>query len=134
MGFVSAPIQNFIGQGITFPLQLVKGAAPLLSGFDLIKSSIYTILSWQIGTRFLLTEFGSLVKQLLEEPTDADTANTLNIFVVDAIRQWEPRVEKVSCTMIIKSPTEIDLQITYQILGTQQPDSFVFPYFTTIIY
>lgn len=134
MGFVSSPIQNFIGQGITFPLQLVNGAAPLLSGFDLIKSSIYTILSYQIGTRFFLTQFGSLIKKLLEEPNDADTANTLNIFVVDAISQWEPRVEKINCTMIIKSPTQIDLQITYQILGTQQPNSFVFPYFTTIIY
>lgn len=134
MGFVAAPIQNFIGQGIIFPLEIVNGSSPLRSGFDLLQSSITTILSWKLGRRFLLTQFGSALDQLLEEPNDASTANDINIFVVDAVSQWEQRVEKVSSVLIVKSQTEIDVEVTFQIKGTQTPLSFVFPFYTKLIY
>lgn len=126
-------LQNFIGQGITLPLILVKGKPQLKSGFDLIKSSIITILSWRIFTRFFLKEFGSQIDQLLEEPNDQILEDTVRVFVIDAVQKWEPRITIIQ-TNLFRTDTTMDLTITCQILNTKSEETFTFPFYKKIIY
>ena len=67
MGFVTKELGDFLGKGITFPIKLTNGRAPLESGFELIKASIIMILSWEYGKRFFLSEFGSKLNQLIQQ-------------------------------------------------------------------
>ena len=126
--------QSFVGQGITLPLKLVNGKPPLESGFELIRSSIIMILSWKYGSRFFLGEFGSKLHLLLEEPNDDILQETIEVFVIDAITNWDPRIELVES--IIERPNEstINLTITYKILNTKKEDTFTFPFYRKIIY
>lgn len=65
-------IQNFIGNGMIFPVTVTaNGNVPIYSGFELIHSSIRVIVGWVFGTRFFLAEFGSRLEDLLEEQNDA---------------------------------------------------------------
>jgi phage baseplate assembly protein W len=127
-------ISNFIGNGITFPFQLVNGTLPLYSGFELIRSSLITILSWPLGKRFFLAEFGSNLYNLLEEPNDDILKDLIRIFVIDAIAKWEPRIELVDLSLQRTTDISIDLTLTYKILAIKKEDTFTFPFYKKIIY
>lgn len=134
MALEQIQIQNFIGQGITLPLKLVNGRPSLESGFDLIRSSIVMILSWDYGRRFFLAEFGSRLNELIEEPNDKILEDLIKVFVVDAIGRWESRVEIVSTKMVRNTDVSIDLTITYKIINIKREDTFTFPFYKKIIY
>lgn len=129
-------INNFIGQGIIFPIELVNGATPLESGFELIRSSIITILTWRYGTRFFLGEFGSKLHLLLDEPNDQILQETIKAFVIDAITNWDSRIQ-LGDVVTVRDPSTsdtINMTVTYEILNTKLVDSFTFPFYSKIIY
>lgn len=134
MNIQTEPIQNFIGQGIVLPIELVNGRPPLESGFKLLRSSIMNILSWDYSNRFFLNEFGSLVSQLLEEPNDSALEEVIRVFVIQAIENWEPRVELSNATINRGSETSINITVTYKIVNTKKEDTFTFPFYKKIIY
>lgn len=134
MGFNPIPVQDFIGSGITFPIQLQNGKAVVDSGFNLIRASIKTILSFQVGTRFFLAEFGSRIEELLEEPNDEILRNLINTFVIDAVTKWEKRVSTISTSIDSISDEQINIQIIYQILNSNTVDNFIYPFYKNIIY
>lgn len=135
MPFQSQPVQNFIGNGLIFPIQLSKGKPILVSGFPLIEASIRTILSFTIGNRFMLGEFGSLLEELIEEPNDEILENLINTYVIDAVKQWEQRVVQISVQLINDRDTgSINLSITYQVVNSSSPQNFIYPFYTNIIY
>lgn len=132
MGFNPQPVQDFIGQGLAFPLQLLNGAAQVSSGFDLIRSSIKNILAFSVGDRFFLGEFGSRLDELLEEPNDEILQNLITSFVIDAVTQWEKRVQSVSTTIDSVTDAAVMVEVSYQIVNTQNSDSFVYPFYRQI--
>lgn len=134
MPFVTQQLQNFIGQGFTIPLKLTNGRPPLESGFDLIRSSIINIVSWAYGKRFFLNEYGSRLYELLEEPNDIILEDIVRVFVVDAINKWEKRIDLTHCSIVRTSDIKMEVTVTYQIINTKREDTFVFPFYTKIIY
>lgn len=138
MPFEQGPVTNFIGQGLTFPIQLENGQGKIFSGFDLIRSSIRMILAWPMFERFLLGEFGSRVEDVLEESNDDILQNLVFSFITDAISSWEKRVELlgVEVERNENDPLNASLQIslTYRIVNSQLIDNFVFPFYRKIIY
>lgn len=63
-----------------------------LEGVEHIKQSIGDILTTPIGSTLMNRDYGSLLPELIDHPTNS--ANTLRIMAatVMAISQWEPRV------------------------------------------
>lgn len=134
MSFNTQSLQKFIGTGITLPLQLVNGRVPLETGVELIRKSIVMILAWPYGTRFFLNEFGSRVEELLEEPNDDILQNIAQTFIADAISLWEPRVNLVGTNFSRNDQGNgLDLTLQYEIITTQQIDTFVFPFYRQIL-
>lgn len=134
MGFNPVPVQDFIGAGLTFPIQLQNGRPLLSSGFDLIRASIINILSYELGSRFFLAEFGSRLNELIEEPNDEILANLLNQFVIGAVTQWEKRIQTIATSIVNENDTTIFISITYQVLNVNTPDNFIWPFYKQIIY
>lgn len=126
------PIQRFIGQGIVFPLVLSNGKTPIVSGFELIRSSIRMILGWPNGTRYYLAEFGSRLEELLEEPNDEVLKAVVRTFVIDAITDWEKRIYLVSSEIVNVTPTRVDIQLTYRVVNSQTEDTYIFPFYRKI--
>lgn len=134
MGFNPKPVANFIGNGLTFPIQLQNGRGVLYSGFDLIRSSIRTILAFKYSNRFFLGEFGSRLNDLMEEPNDEVLKNLISTFVVQAITRWEKRVSTVSSSIVQSDSHSVQIQIVYKIKNSQSEDSFIYPFYRQIIY
>lgn len=127
--------EKFIGKGIKFPLELVGGSIKTVTGIDLIKSNIQFVLGWSYGERYFLPEYGSRLFELIEEPNDNVLVNIIEHFVINSLRRWEPRVriEKINITRPGDAEV-LDVAITYLIRNTQIRDSFVYPFYTNILY
>ena len=132
MTFDKKPLENFIGAGIVFPIELDKGKAVVKSGFELIRSSINLIIGWPYGSRFYLSEFGSRIEELLEEPNDEVLRMLINTFVIDSINQWEKRIFLTGADIVDVSPTKIKILLRYRIINSQTEDSFIYPFYRKI--
>lgn len=139
MAFQQGPIRNFIGQGLIFPIELENGRGKIFTGFDLIRSSIKMILSWPYNQRFFLSQFGSKLEDVLEEPNDDILQNLVYTFISDALSTWEKRIELISVEMNRNDEDNsagysLFISLTYRIINSQIEDNFVFPFYRKIIY
>lgn len=134
MPFNPQPIKDFIGNGLIFPIVLNNGRANVDTGFALIRASINNILSFTIGRKYMLGEFGSRLEELMEEPNDEVLHNLINTFIVDAIKTWEKRISTVSTTIESLTPESVNINITYQIKNSQTVDNFIYPFYLQLIY
>lgn len=134
MPFQPQQVANYIGNGLTFPFELQNGRGVIKSGYDLIRSSIRSILSFEIGRRFYLGEFGSRLNDMLEEPNDEVVHNMINVFVVDAITTWEKRIQSISTTIESIDYDKIQVRLVYRVVNAQNSDSFIYPFYKQIIH
>lgn len=132
MNFTSIDPTGFIGQGITFPVLLVNGAPPIETGFKLLNSDLISIAAFPLGIKIMMGEFGSRVYELLEEQNSVALQALLRTFMQDAISEWETRLIFVDLQIEYPSPTQVNLIYWYKVSSTAPPQSFVFPFYTTI--
>jgi len=132
MAFVQKQVDDFLGKGVTLPMNLVNGAWPLETGVTLIRESIKMILRWVYGTRFFLVEFGSKLEQLLEEPNDEVLRSIAYELIVDALSTWEKRVEVIEVAIERPDFHKLNLKLTYMIVASKKTDTFVFPFYSKI--
>ena len=132
MGFQVKEIDNFLGRGVTLPIEMSNGRWQIQTGISLIRPSIQMVLRWLVGTRFFLAEFGSKVEELLEEPNDDVLKQVAYAVIAEAIQNWEKRVELVDIEIIRPNFYSLDLKMTYRIIASKKIDSFVFPFYSQI--
>jgi phage baseplate assembly protein W len=126
---------KFIGKGLVFPIQLDStGKPPLVGGMELLESSIRTIMSWYIGTRFFLGEFGSRLEDLLQEPNDLITQSLVEYFTAEVISKWEKRLKILEVDIINRDEYILNIIIKYEVVSTKQQNSFIYPYYSQTQY
>jgi uncharacterized protein len=122
---------SFYGQGIGFPVTLdPTGAIQLSSGQANIQQSIYIILGTQYGERVMRPTFGCNLKSLVFAPNNQQTAALAHQYVLDGLKQWEPRIAVQSVT-VTPSPAEGQLLITisYSIKPSLDPQAMIYPFY-----
>ena len=127
-------LNRFIGAGITFPLKLSNGRAVVETGKPLIESSLKDILAWMIGTRFFLGEYGSKLEYLLQEPDNQVGLALLRYYTQSLVLKWEKRVTNVKLKIVKRETGVMVIRIDYQIANTQITGSFIYPYYSQLIY
>lgn len=132
--FLSQGAIDYIGKGLTFPILLnANGSAVLDTGWALIKSSLNSIFSYSVGTRFFLGEFGSLIEALVEEPNDDFTKSLAISLLNEHLAQWERRVSIIDIDMY-QEGDKLNITMKIAILNSSEIQSFVWPHYTNIIY
>lgn len=137
--------ENFLGRGPRFPITLdtgtggfrkSAGAIPYYkvdSAEDLkrIQGSIEHILSTPVGSRYYLPEFGSRLKQLLFEQNDDVLIDLLRVYIIEALAQWEPRIEITDVISEIDSSDDsrVNCNIKYIIIDTQVSGNYIYPFY-----
>ena len=124
--------RDFLGQGLTFPLQLdSRGAFALVGGERDIEQAIYIILSTVPGERVMRPEFGCRIHELVFAPYNAETEGLLIHYVDEALKQWEPRIEvqEVLVSPDPHSDAMALIEIKYLVKDTHDPRSIVYPFF-----
>lgn len=126
-------MESYLGVGIKYPIQIVNGKPALSYGEDNIKQSLFQLLSTPVGSRLFLPEYGSRLDEALFEQNDEVLKALLQMFIVEAIELWERRIKlkKVSYT---QENNVILCEITYNVLASNEINSFVYPFYRELIY
>lgn len=126
-------IKNYVGKGITFPVVINKGSAVIDTGTTLINSSIRIILSWS-KSRIMLSEFRSMIEDLLEEPNDDLLKGLVEFFIFDNLRRWEKRIEVLETSLVITESEKMEVTLRYRITNSNIEEIFTFPFYRKIVY
>lgn len=125
--------REFIGQGLTFPLQVdSQGRLALTRGRNEIEQSIQIILETIPGERVMRPEFGCRVWELMFEPRNAETEAQIVECVEEALRMWEPRIDLVSVDVLVDSDYDLNVvpvRITYAVKNSHDERSVVYPFY-----
>ena len=82
-----------IFKGAPYPIrQDPMGYFRTQTSIDQIKSDLLILLLTTPGSRCMLPNFGTPLKQLIFEPNDAALANRARDMIIESIRKWEPRI------------------------------------------
>ena len=127
-------IENFVGKGIVFPIELDSTGTPVnKTGIELINSSIKLILGWD-NDRIFLSQFRNRLNDLIEEPNDEVLSSLVRFFIFDSLRIWEKRIEVLDITISIPDPSRLDASIYYRITNTNLEAIFTFPFYREIVF
>ncbi len=127
--------KEFLGQGLTFPLQMSsRGEIALVQGDEDIRQAIQIILSTAPGERVMRPEFGCRIHELLFAPHNAETESMLIHYVEEALERWEPRVELQDVDVLPNSNGNegtLFVEIKYQVKSTFDERSIIYPFYIT---
>lgn len=124
--------REFLGQGLAFPLRVnQRGEITLAKGEKDIAQAIRIILETYPGERVMRPEFGCRAKELMFEPRDEGTMGRMMMFVENALRRWEPRIEVRSVDVQSDPSNDGALLVTinYVIIATHNERSIVYPFY-----
>jgi len=121
---------SFLGKGVSLSFDISSDGSIRLSSLqELVKESLFIILSTKIGERVMNYNFGCEIHELMFEINNTATQARARMYVNDAIEKWEPRVEikSIEVESIVKN--EIIIDISYYIKGTNVADNLVYPFY-----
>lgn len=125
-------MNDFVGQGWAFPLQVSgRGGVVLIGGDAKIAESIWIILSTPIGQRVMRPTFGSRLHELVFADANAETMGLTEMYVEEALRLWEPRIEvlEVEASISPESRNVLLVNVRYRIKTTYDERSLVYPFY-----
>ncbi|MFN8499769.1 MAG: GPW/gp25 family protein [Anaerolineae bacterium] len=125
-------MNDFVGRGWAFPPQVSGRGGVVLSGGDSkISQSIWIILSTPVGQRVMRPTFGSRLHELVFADANAETMGLAEMYVEEALRLWEPRIEvlEVDASISPESRHVLLLNIQYRIKATHDERSLVYPFY-----
>lgn len=121
---------TFLGKGVALSFDIGKdGSVEFSSLQELVKESIFIILSTKIGERVMNYNFGCEIHELMFEMNNEVTHARAKMYVDDAIKTWENRVEIVKIDVESVSSNEIVIDITYYINDINVIDNLVYPFY-----
>lgn len=137
---------DYIGRASEYPLKVENGSGKVLTGTDTLDASIAQILITPKGTLVANPYFGSELFRILFQPIDAVAISAGRTFIVEALKQWEKRIQITSVTGVAKVEPKVNadgsrsmnsviyFDIIYKQKGTNVEGSFVFPFYRELEY
>jgi phage baseplate assembly protein W len=133
-----SPADEWLGQGVRLPFRPTRTTnrdpqaqgLTLVSGMELVRQSIETILDTEPGERVMLPAFGCGLRRYLMAPNTTSVRTSIQAEVTQALTTWEPRIllTEVSVTAG-DDPTLIWIDISYLRRVDLRPDNLVYPFY-----
>lgn len=122
---------QWLGTGFRFPIEPgASGAIETISGMDLVRQSIETILDTEPGERIMRPTFGCGLRRYLMEPNTLATRTAMAADITSALTTWEPRIRLTSVSVTPdENPTLVWIEISYVRLADLRPDNLVYPFY-----
>jgi len=131
---------TFLGNGWRFKLGSVTDAGLGLDAEDriaevgeedLVRQSIWLILSTAPGERVARPDFGCGIHDLVFATGSAATIGSVTKAVSDALARWEPRIEVlgVSAAPDAAEPELLLIEIQYSLRATNSRFNLVYPFY-----
>lgn len=123
---------DFIGRGFPFPLRIdERGSMTLVGGVEELERSMTVVISTSPGERPFRPRFGCRIWELMFEPINEATMGLMEMYVEEALRMWEPRVD---VDQILVEPADLEgavtIAISYVVRATNDRRNLVYPFYT----
>lgn len=131
MGAISNKGDDFLGRGWAFPVTVEGGAVRFAVDEDDIRQAILLILQTAPGERVMLPSFGCRINELVFAAGNAASLSLAQLYVRQALEQWEPRIEQIAVTAVIDTsqPQCMVVTVSYVIRAKNRPDNLVYPFY-----
>jgi len=122
---------DFLGTGISFPMEVVNGKLKSSSDEQLVEESIQIILNTRKGERLMRPEFGSDIQSIVFGNNNASSATRLSHYIREALEDYEPRikVDSVKAYADSKQQNLMNVSIEYTIRTSNSRRNLVFPFY-----
>ena len=129
---------KFLGRGVRFGFKDgltgvgVEGdRVAEVSGEDLIRQSIWLILSTAPGERVGRSDFGCGIHNLVFGTQSASTTGSVIHEVESALGRWEPRIDLIGVDTKIDpdEPTVLLIEVEYVVRATNSRFNLVYPFY-----
>lgn len=130
-----AVFRPYLGVGVKHPHSIDQfGKVELQSDTELIKQSLEILFSEPVGSEFFREHYGSKIKLAMFEPNDTVLTSLLDFYLMDAVQQWERRIQVIDIQYqrIGSESSYLNVIISYRIKQSSEIDSFIFPYYTEL--
>jgi len=124
--------REFLGRGWRFPVAVnLTGGISSSALEENVRESIFVILGTATGERVNRPDFGCRIHDLMFAPNNDETAARAEFYCVEAIYNFEPRIEEVRCKALPNhdEPNRLDVRITYMIAGKSDKKNLVYPFY-----
>ncbi len=124
--------RDFLGKGVRFPVSVNLNGGISSSGLEEnVRQSLFIILGTAPGERIMRPDFGCRIHDLMFAPNSAITASLAEVYCVEAIYKYEPRIDKVECRAGAHpdQPNRLDIRIEYVIAGKNDKRNLVYPFY-----
>lgn len=123
---------DIIGNGWRFPiLPDARGRLGYVTGIDNIEQSLRLLLLTNLRERVMRSDFGTSARMQIFSAGSEKGLRLLENRVAGALRDHEPRIEVLNLRAEIdpRDPTQVNLQIDYQVRASYVRGSLVFPFY-----
>jgi phage baseplate assembly protein W len=129
---ISATRNGFLGKGWSFPVNVGNdGRLRLTSEEEVIRTSIFLILSTAPGERLMRPDFGCGVHDLVFEANTSALRGAVQSRVNDALVRWEPRIDVLDVRVDTNPQAghQLLIRIDYRIRANNALFNLVYPFF-----
>ena len=110
--------RGFKDVGMSFLLNVFTKDAAVVKNENAIKQSIKNLVLTQKGEKLFQPEIGSGVYELLFEPRDPFTADSIRDEIINTLGQYEPRITILEVDVEPNEDTNtFDVTVEYRIVG-----------------
>lgn len=128
----SSIADQWLGKGLRFPVRPDPATRrfAFITGMDLVRQSIETILDTEPGERIMLPDFGCGLRRYLMEPNTLATRTSMENDITEALNRHEPRIRLTNVAVTPgEDPSLVWIEIAYVRIADLTPDNLVYPFY-----
>lgn len=123
---------DFLGRGWAFPVDTDRdGRVSLAAGETDVRQAIRIVLGTAKGERVMRPDFGCGIHDYTFATVDTTTLTRIEATVVEALREWEPRIAVESVTASRDEATlgRLLVSVDYRVRRTGVSENLVYPFY-----
>ena len=129
-GLMPSIADQWLGTGLPFPIRPDAGRITDVSGIEVVRQSIQTILDTEPVERIMLPDFGCGLRRYLMEPNTLATRTSMEVDITSALQRWEPRIRLTNVAVTPgEDPSLVWIEIAYVRVADLSPDNLVYPFY-----
>ncbi|NIM15094.1 MAG: baseplate protein [Candidatus Aminicenantes bacterium] len=125
-------VEEFLGRGWTFPLQVDDEGHISMSEYETdIKEAIWIILSTAKGERVMRPDFGCGIHDFVFSVINTSTLTLIENSIKEALTIWEPRIDLANVNVSTEKISEgkLIIDIEYIVRSTNNRFNMVYPFY-----
>lgn len=125
------PTASFLGRGWSFPVSVESGETATAAYDEDVRQAILIIVGTNPGERAMRPDFGAGLAAFVFEPLNPATLEALRRRVLEALTDWEPRidVDDVTATADAADPGKVLIGMSYRVRATNSHANLVYPFY-----